>query len=144
MQTVVLFDGDCAYCLSKVRWLHSKDGKGALKFATLRSRFAGSVGAKASDATIKVVRITSANAAEVLARSSAVLEALRRLGGIYAVAAGLASLVPRALRDRAYNWVAARRHSMPIHGPKTGSGGPIVLVDDLTVSELAMMSVHGH
>jgi predicted DCC family thiol-disulfide oxidoreductase YuxK len=137
MRTVVLFDGDCPYCLSKVRWLHSRDKKGALLFATLRSRFAGSVGAAASDETIKVVRITSSTAAEVLERSSAVLEALRRLGGVYGAIAVLAFLVPRVLRDSIYNRVATRRHSIPIKAPRAGSGWPVDLVDELTVSELA-------
>lgn len=140
MRTVVLFDGDCAYCISRVQWLHSKDKRGALLFATLRSRFAGSVGASADDETIKVVRITGGTSAEILERSSAVLEALLKLGGIYGVVAVLAFLVPRPLRDMLYDLVATRRHSIPINATKAGSRRAVDLVDELTVSELAESS----
>lgn len=133
----MLFDGDCPYCISKVRWLRSRDKKGALLFATLRSRFAKSLGISEADETIRVVRISSGQAVEVFERSTAVLESLRRLGGTYCAAAALGSLVPPVLRDAVYDFVATRRHWMLAETATPGSALPTDLVNDLTVSELA-------
>lgn len=140
MKTVVLFDGECPYCISKVQWLHSRDKKGAILFATLRSRFAESIGVSEADETIKVVRMTPGGAAEVLERSTAVLETLRGLGGAYSAVAALGSLVPRFLRDAVYRFIATRRHRIPAETAPPESALPAVLINDLTVSELAAAS----
>jgi predicted DCC family thiol-disulfide oxidoreductase YuxK len=46
----------------------------------------------------------------IYARSDAVLRVLRSLGGLFRLLAGLGPLIPRRLRDGAYDFVAARRH----------------------------------
>jgi predicted DCC family thiol-disulfide oxidoreductase YuxK len=45
----------------------------------------------------------------LLARSAAILAALREVGGPWPALAGIAGLVPRALADRIYDAVARRR-----------------------------------
>lgn len=53
---------------------------------------------------------------QVLIRSDAVLAALARRGGAWALA-GMFTAVPRPLRDGIYLWFAARRHRFARSGP---------------------------
>jgi predicted DCC family thiol-disulfide oxidoreductase YuxK len=48
----------------------------------------------------------------LLARSDAWIHILRRLGGGWAMLAGVAALVPRPIRDGAYELVARVRHRL--------------------------------
>jgi predicted DCC family thiol-disulfide oxidoreductase YuxK len=48
----------------------------------------------------------------LLARSDAVLHILRRLGGGWKILAGAAAVVPRGLRDAAYNFIARVRYGI--------------------------------
>lgn len=106
---VVLFDGVCNLCNASVRWFMDRDGKGRLRFASLQSA-AGRRALEAAGAppdlpdSIVVVRD-----GKVLTRSDAVLAAVGLLGFPWALLAGL-GVLPRGLRDRLYDFVAARRY----------------------------------
>jgi predicted DCC family thiol-disulfide oxidoreductase YuxK len=54
----------------------------------------------------------SASGERVLVRSVAALRVLRYLGGIWRVGAWLGAVVPRNVRDRAYDFVARHRHKL--------------------------------
>jgi predicted DCC family thiol-disulfide oxidoreductase YuxK len=57
----------------------------------------------------------------LLVRSSAVLRVLRYLGGPWRLLAWLGGLLPRPLRDRAYDVIARHRHTLV-------RGAPLCLV----------------
>jgi predicted DCC family thiol-disulfide oxidoreductase YuxK len=48
----------------------------------------------------------------LLVRSAAVLYVLVRLGGFWRLLAGLIALIPAAVRDRAYDVIARKRHRL--------------------------------
>ena len=101
----VLYDGTCALCHGVVRFLLAEDRRGtAFVYAPLRE------GASAD--TVQVRTETG-----LLGRSAAVLYLLERLGGLWRVLAVLAGILPRALRDGAYDVVA--RHRYRVFGRKT-------------------------
>lgn len=109
---VVLFDGDCAFCNSTVRWLVKRDTLARLRFASLGSRAARHVVALADprldfdslpDAIILVDR------AGVHTASTAVLRLAQLLRLPYP-ALSVALLVPRPLRDAAYDIFARNRN----------------------------------
>jgi predicted DCC family thiol-disulfide oxidoreductase YuxK len=82
---------------------------GAFRYAPLDSDAArDTLGAAALRELPDSIVIATA-AGEVLTRSSAILHAAERLGGIWKILASLARCVPRALRDRGYDWIARNR-----------------------------------
>ena len=107
----VLYDGDCGFCHSTVRWLLSEEGRSAsLRFAPLAGPTAGKLLERAGagdDVPDSVLVITESG--RLLLRSEAVMAAC---GGIWRVAAWLLVLIPRPLRDLAYDLVALLRRSL--------------------------------
>ena len=108
---VVIFDGDCAFCNATVRWTVKRDPLARLRFASL-----------ASDAARRVVALTDpdrdfdslpdaivlADRSGVHTASTAVLRLTRHLRFPWPACA-LALLVPRPLRDAAYQVFARNR-----------------------------------
>jgi predicted DCC family thiol-disulfide oxidoreductase YuxK len=108
---VVFYDGTCGLCHRSVRFLLAEDRTGtAFRFAPLKGvRFAESLGGR-PDLPDSVVVHTAAG--EALVRSAGLLHALRRLGGLWRVAAAAIGLVPRPLRDGLYDGVARVRYRL--------------------------------
>ena len=112
---IVLYDGVCGLCNRMVQFLLKHDQEGRLRFASLQSDFAGKVlgrhGFDAKDLdTIHVVENYDQPGERVLQRSDAVLRAGRELGGFWAASSSIAKIVPRALRDLVYRFVATNRY----------------------------------
>jgi len=113
--TVVFYDGVCGLCNRFVRFLLHRDRRGSLRFAPLQGRVASealarhSVNAGVLD-TIRVLTGWGTADEHVLQRSRAVLHAVKELGGAWALAARLAALVPDAIADWVYAYVARRRY----------------------------------
>ena len=57
-----------------------------------------------------VVVLTRENS--LLARSDAILHILRRLGGVWKIAATAMSIIPRPLRDAGYDFIARIRYGI--------------------------------
>lgn len=112
MRALVLFDGDCGFCTASVRWIARRDRRGVFCFAPLRSRAARQAleGARAEAPVPDSLVIVRDGA--VLVRSDATIAIARMLGLPWSLAAA-ALLIPRALRDGAYSWIARRRHRLP-------------------------------
>lgn len=114
---VLLYDGECGVCARSVQFVlqHEPQSAGArLRFAPMHGEFAATVFARhpalrAIDSVVWYERPASGAADTVYVRSAAVLEALRYLGGGWRRLATVGGLVPRALRDAAYNAIARRR-----------------------------------
>lgn len=115
---IFLYDGVCGLCNRAVQFILWHDRKERFRFASLQSEFAKRAlarhGADAANlGTVYVIfNCDSAEGGEeeLLARSDAALFVLKELGGIWRFAAGLMGLLPRALRDWAYNGIARNRY----------------------------------
>jgi predicted DCC family thiol-disulfide oxidoreductase YuxK len=111
-ERLVLYDGHCALCDRTVRWLLRLDRQGHLRFAPLQGSTAAAVrqrrpGLAAIDSIVYLRRDETEERLSV--ESDAVLDILADLG-VFRLAARMARLVPRRLRDLAYRAVARRRY----------------------------------
>lgn len=112
---IVFYDGVCGLCNALVQFLLKRDRYGRLKFASLQSDFASKVlarhGIDPKDLDTVHVLVNYELAEErVLNRSDAVLSAGRELGGGWKMIATIAQVIPRALRDSVYRFVARNRY----------------------------------
>ena len=105
---VLLYDGVCGLCNRFVRFLLRRDRAGTMRFATLQ----GPLGAEARRLLPELAGVDSVvllYREGAWVRSTAAIEAIRYLGGPWALAvAGYA--VPRFVRDWAYDRVARVRY----------------------------------
>jgi predicted DCC family thiol-disulfide oxidoreductase YuxK len=112
---IVLYDGVCGLCNRLVQFLLKRDKKGRLRFASLQSDFATKVltrhGIDPKDLdTVQVVLNYEQHGERVLNRSDAILSAGEELGIPWSALATMARIVPRALRDIVYGFVARNRY----------------------------------
>ena len=115
---ILLYDGDCGFCARSVQFvLHRDKSNATLRFASLQ----GSIGVAVRSSYPKFSSIDSLvwyepalpdGHAVVLVRSAAVLRVLRYLGGVWWVLAVVGGIVPRPMRDLAYDFVARRRRNL--------------------------------
>jgi len=113
-QHLVLYDGMCALCNRAVRFLLTIDKHRALVFAPLQGETARRIARwrpEWPDGLDSIVLVRDYNSPEetLLARSDAVLEAVKLVGGAWAALSWL-RMVPRGVRDRLYDAVARRRY----------------------------------
>ena len=105
---VILFDGVCNLCSGAVRFILARDRRGRFRFAALQSDAAKSLLAGAGlpqDATDSIVLLQDGRAWR---RSGAALRIARGLDGAWPLLFAFI-IVPRPLRDAAYDFVARRR-----------------------------------
>lgn len=114
---ILLYDGVCGLCNRFVRFLLRHDPDGIFRFASLQSAFADRILARHNispadlDTVYVVVNRDSHRPPEfLLSRSDAVLFVLKQLGALWRSVAFLVQLLPKLVRDRAYNAVARRRY----------------------------------
>jgi len=106
----IFYDGHCGLCHGLVRFVISEDQSAhPFSFAPLQGEeikrsIADDVRAGLPDSVVVVDENRN-----VLTRSAAVIYVLKRLGGLWFFGAALLSLVPRTLRDLAYDAVASVR-----------------------------------
>jgi len=109
---VLFYDGDCAFCTKSVNRVFDLDRKGVIDFSPLQGELSRTHGlekhANLHAGTMVVLR--EADGA-VFLRSDAVIELGRALGG-WCKVARLGKLIPKPLRDAAYNWFARNRHRL--------------------------------
>jgi predicted DCC family thiol-disulfide oxidoreductase YuxK len=106
----VFYDGHCGLCHFTVRFVLSRDRAGRLRFAPLESETFRRTVPEQVRATLPDSVIVQTADGQLLTRSAAVFYLLKRLGGVWRVLASLGSVIPVALRDRIYDWIAAIRH----------------------------------
>ncbi len=104
---VLAFDGDCLMCNRSVRFLAERDRRKRLRFVPLQSPLGREMEQQAGSAALSTILVKDGQ--EVLIRSEGAFKALEALGGGWAAVARLARLVPRPLRDAAYDFIARRR-----------------------------------
>ena len=116
---VLLYDGVCGLCQYTVRWLLRHDPQGRLLFAAQQQPLAVEIFARHPHNTGHInsaVLVTNFDSPQetLTIRSDAILGCLTVLGGRWALLARVGRLVPRALRDAAYRWLA--RHRIRLFG----------------------------
>ena len=112
---IILYDGVCGLCNRLVQFLLKHDKQGRLRFASLQSEFAERVltrhGIDPKDLdTVQVVVDYERPEERVLGRSDAILRAGEELGMPWNVLAAIARVIPSALRDVVYRFVARNRY----------------------------------
>jgi len=112
---IILYDGVCGLCNSLVQFLLKHDKQGRLRFASLQSDFAAKVlkrhGIDPKDLdTVQIIENYEQPGERVLQRSDAILRAGRELGGFWSASAAAGKVIPRALRDVIYRFVARNRY----------------------------------
>jgi len=111
---VLLYDGVCGFCDRTVRMILSADRGSTFRFAPLEGDFARGVIARhpilrGIDSLVLVEPGKGGAADSVHVRSGALLRTARYLGGPWRLMTVLA-LIPRPLRDWAYDVFARRRY----------------------------------
>lgn len=110
---MLLYDGTCGFCAASVRFILRRDRRHTLRFAALDSGAGREVRARhpelAGVDSMIWVEAPGGAGERVLIRSDAALRIGRYLGGPWRAAA-IGRLVPRPLRDAAYDFVARHRH----------------------------------
>jgi predicted DCC family thiol-disulfide oxidoreductase YuxK len=112
---IILYDGVCGLCNRFVQFILRRDRSGVFRFASLQSRIATPIlsrhGTNPSNLDTVYVVVNHELPEEYLfSRSDAVLFVLKQLQGQWRLAAFLLQLLPKFLRDAAYNVVARNRY----------------------------------
>ena len=112
---ILFYDGVCGFCDRAVQFVLRQDTEQRFRFAALQSPFAHAVLARHgrnADAfdTMYLLLDAGTPRERLLSRSDGIMALLRELGGGWKVLAALAGLLPRALRDRAYDGFARNRY----------------------------------
>lgn len=107
----IFYDGHCGLCHRWVKFVMPRDRDGSkFVFSPLQGDTFAQAIPEARRATLPDSIIVQTHGGEVLMKSTAVLHILRRLGGVWAVLAGVGRVIPRGLRDFVYDRVASVRH----------------------------------
>jgi predicted DCC family thiol-disulfide oxidoreductase YuxK len=114
-QPILLYDGVCGLCNRLVQFILRRDRNAVFRFASLQSGVAAPILARheasPSDLdTVNVVVNYELPNEYLLSRSDAVAFALKQLGGLWPLAAFFMRLIPKFLRDAAYNILARNRY----------------------------------
>jgi len=108
---LLLYDGDCGVCRRFVSLLIGADRGGSLRIAPLASAVGDSLRRDRPELEPRDSAIWVSASGTVSTHSDAILDAIAYLGGVLTpLARLLKSLVPRALRDRAYTAFADNRN----------------------------------
>lgn len=108
---VVLFDGVCNLCTASVQFIIRRDADKRFRFASLQSPVARDLlrAYQAEEGQLDSMILVADG--RIYRRSTAALRIARRLDGGWPLLSVLL-LVPRPLRDAAYDWVGRRRYRM--------------------------------
>lgn len=112
---VVLYDGYCGLCDRSVRWLVDADRRAVLRYAPLQGETAApilerhGIPAGGDFESFILVENLGGPSERLRQRSDGALTALVALGGWRAGLARIGRMVPRAIRDAVYDFVARRR-----------------------------------
>ena len=109
MPALVLFDGVCNFCNSAVDFIIDRDPAGHFRFAALQSESARRVLADCRLPSGFLDNIVLVEDGACHARSTAALRILRHLRGPWTLLYVLV-LIPRPIRDTAYDWLARHRY----------------------------------
>jgi predicted DCC family thiol-disulfide oxidoreductase YuxK len=106
----MFYDGECALCHGGVRFILAEDRFDSILFVPLQSEiFRERVTATERERMGDTI-VFETETGELLSRSTAIVYMLGRLGGLWRIAGVLLRLIPRPLRELAYDLVARTRY----------------------------------
>ena len=105
----IFYDGDCGLCHWAVSFVVPRDRDQTFRFAPLDSQTFRTLISEAERARLPDSMVVLTRDGRQLTRSAAVLHIMSTIGGVWRPVAGVARLVPAAVRDWAYDRVAAVR-----------------------------------
>lgn len=105
---VVVFDGDCVLCSGSARMVLRRDRRGRFRVLAAQSDLGRALYRhyRLDDDDLSTFILIEQGRA--LFKSDAVIRVTEQLGGLFGLA-GVLRIVPRALRDAAYDWIARNR-----------------------------------
>lgn len=107
---VILFDGVCNLCNGFVQFIIQHDARGHFRFASLQSEAGQHLLAQYGTAVAATPEtVVLIEQGRVFTHSTAVLRILRGLGGAWQLLY-VGMILPRALRDASYRFVARHRY----------------------------------
>ncbi|MRR22999.1 DUF393 domain-containing protein [bacterium] len=111
MGGTVLYDGECSFCSSQVRFIRSHDRKNSFRFVPLQSQEGKSLLRSSGISENDPDTVVYASGETVDIRSSAVLKMLGELGGLWRLTKVLL-ILPPGFRDFFYRIIARNRHRL--------------------------------
>jgi len=114
---ILLYDGVCGFCDRTVQFVLNRDPGGVMRFATLQGAFSAGIidrfpELRSADSLVLVEYDAPGRVARVLLRSDAALQIGIYLGGAIGVLSRIGRVVPRFLRDAAYDLFARHRYRL--------------------------------
>lgn len=109
MSGTILYDGNCNLCNNQVRFIRKRDRRKQFRFVPLQSEEGIGMLREAGLPGDELDTVVYKKSGRHYLRSSAVLGILRDLGGGWRFLYSLV-IVPAAIRDFFYNFVARNRH----------------------------------
>lgn len=108
---IILFDGVCNLCNGVVQFIIKNDDKGKFKFASLQSDFGQQILSKNNLPTSDFNSFVFFENDKIFMKSTAALKVLKGLGGKWKMLY-VFIIVPKFIRDIAYDFIAKRRYSI--------------------------------
>ncbi len=106
---IVLFDGACNFCDASVNWIIQHDKRARFRFAPLQSGPGAELQQKHGLDPTKLDTLILVEGGKVYRKSTAALRIAGLVDGPWRLLYALA-VVPRPLRDAAYDWFARHRY----------------------------------
>lgn len=108
-KSVLLFDGVCNLCNSSVQFILARDPKAKFRFASLQSDEGQALLQEFEDRPSDLSSVVLIEDGQLYTRSDAALRVARQLSGGWPLLYAFIVL-PRALRDAVYDWIARNRY----------------------------------
>ncbi len=113
---VLLYDGSCGFCQQSVQFVLRHERQTTLRFAPLRGALGGAIRVRHpelvnADSVVWWEPGTDSTPEQVLTKSAAALRVVRYLGGWWSLLS-VGWVVPRAVRDVVYDFIARHRHRL--------------------------------
>jgi predicted DCC family thiol-disulfide oxidoreductase YuxK len=121
MRWVLFFDGDCGFCNKSVQRVYALDTRGLIDFAPLQGDLAAKLGlAKYAEKTGGTMVLIRESDGKRFLKSDAWSELGKAMGGFWKFPAALVGLIPHAIRDRIYDFIATNRYRLAQIGGTCG------------------------
>jgi len=106
---VVLFDGVCNLCNGAVQFIIARDRKRRYRFASLQSDAGQTLMREAGLSPEEINTVVLIDGGKAYTHSTAILRISRHMGWFWPLAQ-VFYIVPKAVRDAVYNWIARNRY----------------------------------
>ncbi len=110
-QQIVFYDGDCGFCNRSVQFILEHEKSHHICFSALQSGFARDFFARHQFPAPDLSTFYYWNGEKLYSRSTAALKVLNELKAPWKLLK-IGYIFPRPLRDKMYDFIAARRHRL--------------------------------